>query len=117
MPGQHPKNKINMRGAHSWDEVVQAARHAEAVYLAETKRGATGLMRGYFRYVGDYSASAAPWVGLLPNDKYFSVLCGGLKLVLGVPIDRVRSHLCASPDIITDRCQEKRTTYDDSRRL
>jgi hypothetical protein len=81
---QDPRARINIRSAHSWDEVVRAAKDAEKAYNAEAKRGATGHVRGYFRHIGDYSTSAAPWVGLLPNDKYFSVLCGGLKLVLGV---------------------------------
>ncbi|KAJ4354144.1 uncharacterized protein N0V89_005877 [Didymosphaeria variabile] len=76
--------KINIRGAHSWDEVIRAAKDTEAAYIEEAKKGAKGAVRGYLRQFGDYSATATPWIGLLPNDKYFSVLCGGLKIVLGV---------------------------------
>jgi len=81
--GSQPKARINLRASHSWDEVVRAAKDAEAAYLAEVKRGAPGVVRGFFRNIGDCSASVTPWIGLLPNDKYFSTLCGGLKLILG----------------------------------
>lgn len=114
--GSQSKTRINLRGSHSWDEVVRAAKDAEAAYLAEVKRGATGTVRGFFRNMGDYSASVTPWVGLLPNDKYFSTLCGGLKLVLGErtmchnsPLFRTRSNKFVGSS------EKKRTAHHDLR--
>jgi hypothetical protein len=76
--------RINIRGTHSWDEVIRAAKDAETAYHAEARKGAKGAVRGYMRRLGDYSAAVTPWIGLLPSDQYFSVLCGGLKLMFGV---------------------------------
>jgi hypothetical protein len=92
----HLKNgreKLTVRGAHTWDEVVLAARDAEANYLADAKKGLQGVVRRFFRVIGDYSSAATPWIGLLPNDSYFSVLCGGLKLVFGVCVTNFRHYL------------------------
>jgi hypothetical protein len=90
---QIPGTRINVRGTHSWDEVIRAAKDAEAAYHAEAKKGAKGAVRGYLRRFGDYSAAITPWIGLLPSDQYFSVLCGGLKLVFGVCAKRSRMLL------------------------
>ncbi|KAH7091246.1 hypothetical protein FB567DRAFT_518271 [Paraphoma chrysanthemicola] len=87
-PGAQSKTRIDLRGSHSWDEVIRAAKDAEAAYQTDRKKGMTGTVRGYFRHLGDYSVAVTPWVGLLPNDKYFSTLCGGLKLVLGMAAKR-----------------------------
>lgn len=74
---------FNIRGVHSWDEVRQAASLAEERHLKDAK-GPKGSIRRFFRVTGDNAHVINPWVNLLPDDQYFSVLCGGLKLILGV---------------------------------
>lgn len=74
---------FNVRGVHSWAEVTQAANLAEEKYLKDAK-GPEGSIRRFFRVTGDNAHVINPWVNLLPNDQYFSILCGGLKLILGV---------------------------------
>lgn len=74
---------FNIRGAHSWDEVAQVANLAQEKYLKDAK-GPKGSIRRFFRVTGDNAHVINLWVNLLPNDQYFSVLCGGLKLILGV---------------------------------
>ena len=81
-----PKNsssEFDIRGKNTWDEVIRAARLAEAEYHASVK-GTKGALRKFFRLTGDYSPALEPWVGFLPNDKYMAVLCGGLKVILVV---------------------------------
>ncbi|MCJ1462582.1 hypothetical protein MMC07_001184 [Pseudocyphellaria aurata] len=80
-------SSFNIRGMHSWDEVTQAANLAEEKYLKDAK-GPKGSIRRFFRLTGDNARVIEPWVNLLPNDQYFSVLCGGLKLILGVAARR-----------------------------
>ena len=63
---------------------MQAAKKAEENYLTEVKKGPQGAVRRFFRLMGDYSSAATPWIGLLPSDRYFSILCGGLKLIFEV---------------------------------
>lgn len=79
---QYP-SPFNIHAVHSWDEVAQAANLAEEKYWKDAK-GPKGSIRRFFRMTGDNTHVINPWVNLLPNDQYFSVLCGGLKLVLGV---------------------------------
>lgn len=88
LPVKDVRRKIDIQGAHTWEEVMQAAKEAEAAYLAmaESKKGPKGVIRRYFRVAGDYSVAAKPWVGLLPNDSYMSVVSGSLKLVFEVSI-------------------------------
>lgn len=79
---------FDIRGAHSWDEVVEAVQHAEAVYKTHGS-GIGGLHRKIFRVIGDYNDALEPWIKLIPTeDHYLSVLCGGLKLFLGVSISK-----------------------------
>jgi len=91
--GRDSSAGINIRGAHSWDEVIRAARDAESQYLAEAKRGVDGNIRRFFRTMGNHAPSVTPWLQLLPDDKYFSVLCGGLKLILGVSLSMETHYL------------------------
>lgn len=83
---QHP-SPFNIHGVHSWDEVTQAANLAEEKYWKDAK-GPKGSIRRFFRVTGDNAHVINPWVNLLPNDQYLSVLCGGLKLVLGIAARR-----------------------------
>jgi hypothetical protein len=72
-----------LQHVHSWDEVMQAARSAQEQYIADSK-GAKGSMRRFFRWTGDHSTVLVEWTGILPNDKYFAILCGGLTVILKV---------------------------------
>ncbi len=76
-------SKFGLHGQHSWEEVLEAAALAEEKYITDGK-GKKGAGRKFFRKAGDYAPAMTPWLGLLPSDKYFSVLCGGLKLLLQV---------------------------------
>src|SRR2546421_9849631 len=62
-----------LQNVHSWDEVMQAAKLAQDKYLTDAK-GGKGRLRRVFRWTGDHSSVLVQSVGLLPNDKYFSVL-------------------------------------------
>lgn len=74
---------FNIRDRHSWDEVIQEAKDAEQKYNSKAK-GLGGIGHKAVRFVGDHAADTSPWLSLLPNGEYTSVLCGGLKLVFAV---------------------------------
>lgn len=75
--------EFNIRDKHSWDEVLREAQFAEQKYNRKAK-GVRGIGHRIFRVVGDNAAAANPWLKVLPNDGYTSVLCGGLKLIFEV---------------------------------
>lgn len=93
---------------------MQAAKKAEDNYLTEAKKVPQGAARRFFRLMGDYSSAANPWMRLLPNDKYFSTLCEGLKLIFEVTAnrrDRREQVLVAFNNLLltilkTQRCYE-----------
>lgn len=72
--------QFDLEDKHSWDEVLQEARFAEQKYNRNAK-GLRGMGHRVFRIVGDNAAAANPWLNILPDSEYTSVLCGGLKLI------------------------------------
>ena len=81
--GKANDGKFNIRGVHTWEEVMEKASQAEEVYQDKAK-GKKGIFRRSWRKVGDAGPAINPWLELLPDGDYSSILCGGLKLVFGV---------------------------------
>lgn len=71
---------FNLRGKHSWDDVLRVAKDAEAAYL---KAGGKRLRKAG-RFISAKSEAMLPYLQLIPNGFFTSILCGGLKLVFGV---------------------------------
>ena len=79
--GRHLAPDFDIKKAHNWDEVHQAARLAEA----KCKKDGTGSIFSRIGRAIQRSAPAVePWLGLIPDGDYTSVLCGGLKIAFGV---------------------------------
>jgi hypothetical protein len=82
-----PKYKvgINMEATHSMDDVIAAIADAQMAYDEKERKGFFAPLRRAFRILGDNQEVCKAWLGLLPGDsEYFSIICGGLKLILGV---------------------------------
>ncbi|KAL9118675.1 MAG: hypothetical protein Q9187_004777 [Circinaria calcarea] len=73
---------FNIRDTHTWDEVIRRAKDADRKYHDDAK-GFRGIGRKIGRNMGDIAPGVNPWLGLLPNGEYTSILCGGLKLIFG----------------------------------
>ena len=72
-----PAQTSYVGGKHTWDQVFEESKRAQDQYLRDGK----GL-RQIFRKLGNQGRTWDPWVGLLPDGEYTSILAGGLKLVL-----------------------------------
>ena len=73
-------NALDLRGKHSWDDVLRVAKEAEAAYLeAGGKR-----LRKAGRFVTAKSEAVLPYLRLIPNGFFTSILCGGLRLVFEI---------------------------------
>jgi len=68
---------IDLSGTHSWDEVMRLVKDTEDDYV---KSGRSGLRR-VSRFIGDQSESVLPYLRLIPNGFYTSIICGGLKVI------------------------------------
>ena len=73
---------IDLSATHSWDEVMRVVKDTEAAYL---EAGRSGLRRAG-RSIGARSESVLPYLRLIPNGFYTSIICGGLKLVFELSI-------------------------------
>jgi hypothetical protein len=71
---------LDLRGKHSWDDVLRVAKDAEAVYL---QAGGKGLRKAG-RFITAKSEAMLSYLQLVPNGIYTSILCGGLKLVFEI---------------------------------
>ncbi|KAK7449876.1 hypothetical protein Landi51_05593 [Colletotrichum acutatum] len=73
---------FNIRGTHSWDEVVKQIQEAKTSYESKAA-GKSGMATKAGRFISDHAKYVDPWVALIPSSDYSSVVSGGLKFVLG----------------------------------
>jgi hypothetical protein len=68
---------------HTWEQVLQVVNDASNQY--NDISGPLGKIRKCFRRFGKTNQVFSAWSELLPSQsQYFSILCGGLKLIIGV---------------------------------
>ena len=73
---------FDLRGKHSWDDVLRVAKDAEMTYQEAGRK----KLRKAGRYITTKSEAMQPYLRLIPNAFYTSTLYGGLRLVFGVSI-------------------------------
>ncbi|ROW06831.1 hypothetical protein VMCG_04093 [Cytospora schulzeri] len=83
-------HSFNIHGAHSWAEVLDQVDLAKERYDRKAK-GKRGMPRRAVRYISDHSEIIDPWLNLLPETDYSSVVCGGLKFVFGAAAEHSRA--------------------------
>ena len=86
IPEKHRVN-VDFQNQNTWKEVVDLLEKAKTNY--EDPTGKWGSMRKCFRKLTTKVGTSAPlldgWMGLLPSQsEYASVICGGIKLIIGV---------------------------------
>ena len=79
--GRHLPPDFDIKKAHNWDEVHQAAGLAEAKC---NKDGTRSIFSKVGRGVQRSAPAVEPWLSLIPDGDYTSVLCGGLKVAFSV---------------------------------
>jgi hypothetical protein len=78
------KLHINMKETHGMKDVLKSIEEARTKYDAK-ESGLFGRIRKAFRNLGEKENVCNTWLGLLPGDsEYFSIICGGLKMIFGV---------------------------------
>ena len=89
---------MDIRAEHTWEQVLSMQRRfLEESLEAETSKGLTGVVRTKMRKISENSATFEAWLKLLPTEShYLSILCGGLKLLLGVRWQDSVKGSCAS---------------------
>ena len=81
----HPnqKSEIDWEHTHTWEEVLKEIEEAASSF--NDPSGSWGKARNVFRSIGANHKVFKAWLEFLPNQsQYCSIVCGGLKLILGV---------------------------------
>jgi len=77
---------LDFSSLHTWDEVLQSVDDASKLY--NEVPGAWGKIRKGLRRFGKTEQAFQAWSALLPSQsEYFSILCGGIKLICGVCVN------------------------------
>lgn len=71
------KVRANVSQIHSWEDVFASLQEAEGHYKNSSK------VRKFFRRGTSKSEAVEPLVGLIPDNTYTSVICAGIKFILG----------------------------------
>lgn len=70
---------------HTLTSLMDSVDSAAKDFKEKSEQGLWGNIRKVYRQFGQQEATFRAWLELLPTDsEYFSVVCGGLKLILGV---------------------------------
>jgi hypothetical protein len=82
---QKYKTGINLQNMHTWDDVMKQVESARTEYVGMGEEGIKRTIRHGFRNFEKAAPAINAWLKLLPsNETYTSVLCGGIKLIIGV---------------------------------
>ena len=80
------KTEFNWNHDHKWEEVLEIVE--KTAQDCNDSSGVWGRVRKAFRSLGNNHKVFAAWMNILPTQsQYASIICGALKLVLGVCID------------------------------
>jgi len=81
--GSKYNTSLDLNQLHTWEEVLESVNDASERY--NDVSGCWGKIRKGFRKFGVNNQVFQAWAELLPSQsQYFSILCGGLKLIFGV---------------------------------
>ncbi|KAK0621936.1 hypothetical protein B0T17DRAFT_655880 [Bombardia bombarda] len=114
---------VNPDSKHTRRELETAVAEAIKKYELSDSNGIWGKIRNAFSKLGDKKDDVEGWLGLLPGEsEYFSVICGGLKLIVqaAARINHVHVKVLEAlyqVPLILDSAQRVLNVYPDSERL
>jgi hypothetical protein len=84
--GTKSKTDVSSNAMHTWEEVLEETNIASENY--NNVPGLWGKVRRGFRSFGKNNTVFTAWSSLLPSEsQYFSILCGSVKLIIGVSVE------------------------------
>lgn len=73
--------RSNITDTHSWKDVFDLVNNAKDGYDNPT---GTAVLRKWVRKTAGKAEFIEPFVGFIPESEYTSVICAGLKFIIGV---------------------------------
>lgn len=89
------KMDLSLASVHHWTDVLQAIESLRAV--RDQRKSFWAAVQRKLHWFGEHSSVFQQWSGLLPTQSnYFSVLCGGLKLIFMAAerLKKIRDWIC-----------------------
>lgn len=81
--------------AHDISSLLKSIDTASNRYKVDAIKGPWGKVREAFRKLGKNQAAIKAWLSFIPSEhEYFSILCGGLTVILGVSYMSYRKNIC-----------------------
>jgi hypothetical protein len=88
--GTRYQTALNLDEVHTWEQVLETVSQVSAQY--EDPKGYWGKIKKGLRRFGKNNQAFAAWAETLPSQsQYFSIICGGLKLIFGVSLPTGKS--------------------------
>lgn len=82
------KSEIDWQHAHTWEEVLEEVEKAATSF--NDTANTWGKVRKVFRSMGNNHKVFKTWLEVLPTQsQYCSIVCGGLKVILGVRLQAI----------------------------
>lgn len=79
------KTKFNIKGKHTWSEVIAEAQIAEMKYKRKgSGEGPFSRVRGSFRKLQGSAGALSTWLEIVPQSTYGSVITGSFKVIIRV---------------------------------
>ncbi len=72
----------------TWHDVLEEAENASKQYVT-AGQGKKGVVRRFFRDLGDNEPAVSPWLCWTRNDEYLSLLHSGLALMFAVSSEQL----------------------------
>ncbi|RAH41703.1 uncharacterized protein BO95DRAFT_517750 [Aspergillus brunneoviolaceus CBS 621.78] len=95
------KVRANITQMHSWQDVFASLREAEDHYSTSSK------FRRLFRKGASRAEAVEPFLNLIPDTDYTSVVCGGIKFILGAcsAANRSRQEIIALVESLPEKVE------------
>jgi hypothetical protein len=94
---EEAKTHIKVLSTHTWDDVLNLVNGALASY--QDTSGPCGKIKKMLRKLGSQTDIITAWSNFLPSQsEYFSLLCGGLKIIITV---RTLTMSTCQPTVLT----------------
>jgi len=87
--GREPSVASRVIECHNWEELAALVEKAEKQYVQLGSQPFRRLSRTF----GDHRSALHAWAGLLPRDSSFTLMSGGVNLLLRVSLEARRACL------------------------
>lgn len=114
------RTKFDIRGKHTWEEVIQEAKIAELKYKRKGSDDSPfSKVRGCFRKLQSRVSGFEAWLELIPSSTYSTVVSGGFKIIIraSTRMNEIREFIFTALASIPDEIEKAQLMMEMNRDL